>query len=326
MPENPNTGDMSLMRRRRIDRLKKYILIFIMIMILIPLILCMILLIKVNKLEREIKTLSRNIQSTEEVMSLPEEMTTVSIPDEEEQSEMEFGDNSSVNNNIYLNEYKYQDVERKEYEETSRKVYLTFDDGPSIYTDEILDILDEYGVKATFFVLARENEKYEPMYLRIIDEGHTLGMHSYTHEYTDIYKDLISFESDVMSIQRFIYDLTGYESTIYRFPGGSSNSYCKKTIQSYISFLQEEGIQYFDWNISSQDASTTSLTSEEITQNVLSMVENYDNCIILMHDAASKHSTVEALPTIIEGILAMEDTQILPITSDTIPVQHRKSE
>ncbi|MDE6608589.1 MAG: polysaccharide deacetylase family protein [Lachnospiraceae bacterium] len=69
-----------------------------------------------------------------------------------------------------------------------RKVYLTFDDGPSVYTGEILDILKEYDVKATFFVVGKEGEKYEELYKRIVEEGHTLGMHSYSHKYSEIYE------------------------------------------------------------------------------------------------------------------------------------------
>ena len=207
-------------------------------------------------------------------------------------------------------------------EEPVRKVYLTFDDGPSSGTDEILDILADYGVKATFFVVGKEGEWARDAYCRIVEEGHTLGMHSYTHDYQQIYASLDAYQEDLLKLQDYLYEVTGVTSVYVRFPGGSSNRVSRTDMRELIAWLEDEGFTYYDWNISSQDASGTKLTPEEVVENCLDGLEKKDNVIILMHDAASKHTTVEALPLLIESIQAMENTEILPITEDTVPVQH----
>ena len=114
-----------------------------------------------------------------------------------------------------------------------KKVYLTFDDGPSDHTDEILDILKKNKVRATFFVVGKETEHAKKMYRRIILEGHTLGMHSYSHNYDQIYASVGAFSKDLMKLQKYLYDLTEVKSYIYRFPGGSSN-HCAGDIKPYI--------------------------------------------------------------------------------------------
>ena len=117
-----------------------------------------------------------------------------------------------------------------------KKVYLTFDDGPSDHTDEILDILKKNKVRATFFVVGKETEHAKKMYRRIILEGHTLGMHSYSHNYDQIYASVGAFSKDLMKLQKYLYDLTEVKSYIYRFPGGSSN-HCAGDIKPYIRYV-----------------------------------------------------------------------------------------
>ncbi|MCR4903753.1 MAG: polysaccharide deacetylase [Butyrivibrio sp.] len=205
-----------------------------------------------------------------------------------------------------------------------RRVYLTFDDGPSIYTGEILDILKEYNVKATFFVVGREQDKYLEMYERITDEGHSIGMHSYSHKYGEIYSSLDNFQTDLHKLQTFIYENTGVWTNLYRFPGGSSNKVSDVDMAVLIDYLNKSNITYFDWNVSCGDADSGK-TKDEIVNNVMSSVDKYSNVVILMHDAADKHTTVEALPEIIEQIQQMDATVIVPITEDTLPVQHIKN-
>ena len=186
--------------------------------------------------------------------------------------------------------------------EEKRQVYLTFDDGPSKNTDRILDILKEYDVKATFFVVGKTDASSVRAYKRIVEEGHTLGMHSYSHEY--------------------LYDLTGVWSRYYRFPGGSSNTVSATDMQILIRYLNENGICYYDWNVASGDAVSSKLSAEVITQNCMTQIEGKKECMILFHDASDKGSTVDALPMLIEQLQSMEDTEILPVTDDTHPVQH----
>ena len=203
-----------------------------------------------------------------------------------------------------------------------RKVYLTFDDGPGPNTDKILDILEQYGVKATFFVVGKEG--YAEQYRRIVEEGHTLGMHSYSHKYSEIYASLEAYKNDLNKLHDFLYELTGEDCNIVRFPGGSSNTISNVDMRELISYLNEENIVYYDWNVSSGDATGNYKNADRIAANVLENIDQYNNAIILFHDAAGKDSTVEALPIIIEKILESSDTVILPISSDTVKIQHLK--
>lgn len=206
--------------------------------------------------------------------------------------------------------------------EGERKVYLTFDDGPSANTGEILDILAEYDVKATFFVVGKEEERYQPLYKRIVEEGHTLAMHSYSHKYNEIYQSKESFVEDLTKLQEFLYDTTGVWCRYCRFPGGSSNTVSRVDMHELIAYLEEQDMSYFDWNVSSGDASSAYISPDTIVRNSTAKLQDFDEAIILMHDASDKDSTVAALPRLIETIQAMEDTKILPITDDTEAVHH----
>ncbi|MCR5469288.1 MAG: polysaccharide deacetylase [Lachnospiraceae bacterium] len=201
------------------------------------------------------------------------------------------------------------------------KVYLTFDDGPSSNTSEILDILKEHNVKATFFVIGQEDEKSKELYKRIVDEGHTLGMHSYSHKYSELYSSVESFEEDFTRIQNLLYDVTGQECLYYRFPGGSSNQVNNDDMAKCISFLNAQGITYFDWNVSNGDATSQVYTSEDLVENVMKDVVKYKTSIVLMHDTSAKEKTVDSLSTLIERL---EDlgADILPIDGDTTVIQH----
>ena len=206
--------------------------------------------------------------------------------------------------------------------EGERKVYLTFDDGPSGNTGEILDILAEYDVKATFFVVGKEEERYQPLYKRIVEEGHTLAMHSYSHKYNEIYQSKESFVEDLTKLQEFLYDTTGVWCRYCRFPGGSSNTVSKVDMHELIAYLEEQDMSYYDWNVSSGDASSAYISADAIVRNSTAKLQNFKEAIILLHDASDKDTTVEALPRLIEKIQAMEDTKILPITDDTEEIHH----
>lgn len=202
-----------------------------------------------------------------------------------------------------------------------QNVYLTFDDGPSVYTNEILDILKKYQVKATFFVLGREDKESLKAYRRIVKEGHTLGMHSYSHDYEKIYDSLDAFSRDFMKLRLLLYETTGVMPMIYRFPGGSSNHVSRLPMETFIQFLNEQGITYCDWNAANGDALGTLLTARELTENVMESISGKSNAIVLMHDAPAYHSTVEALPDIIEELKAKK-AGLLPFTEKDVPVQH----
>ncbi len=303
-------------RRRRVQRLKKLIVCLFVLFLLVPNVCCVILFVRVHMLNRKLEDLSlqmeRFMQVTEEWQNrLDEEKLRQENGTEQENGE----EASAVSGNAVT------DAEPLE-EQPRHKVYLTFDDGPSIYTEEILDILKEYDLKATFFVVGKEDEASREVLQRIVEEGHTLGMHSYSHKYRELYQSVDAFSEDFHKLQDYLYEVTGVRSMYYRFPGGSSNTVSTISMQEFADYLNEEGVTFYDWNISSGDAASRPPSKETLVANSTDDISRWETSIILMHDSAEKHTTVEALPEIIEKILAMEDTVILPITEETKPVQH----
>lgn len=322
-------------RRRRVQRLKRYIIILRATFALMPAILCVALLIQVNRMGRTVEELSRQMENLTAVISEQHREQNVTGQGSAQQSEGErelIGqelvgqkteqDSAGQDPDALQEGNESADSAAETEKPAGRKVYLTFDDGPSRYTEEILDILDQYDVKATFFVVGKESDWAKEALQEIVNRGHTLGMHSYSHKYGEIYESLESFSEDLDKIQNYVYDATGITSTVYRFPGGSSNTISKVDMHDFADYLVTREIRFFDWNISSGDAVKGGASVEQLTKNVMTDVVRHKNAIVLMHDAANKRTTVEALPIIIENILALEDTEILPITDETEPVQH----
>lgn len=188
-----------------------------------------------------------------------------------------------------------------------RKVYLTFDDGPSCYTEDLLKVLKEYDVKATFFVVAGSKD-YETQLKEIADDGHAIGLHSYTHVYKEIYKDLKSFKSDVQNVHDWVEDVTGIDSKIYRFPGGSASSPTGLDTGLCVDYLEKEGYEYYDWNSLSGDAEGCNYTYDQMIENVMCDVRkntlNEQDSIVLLHDQCSNHTTADILPELIETLKA----------------------
>ena len=185
-------------------------------------------------------------------------------------------------------------------------IYLTFDDGPSAVTDSILDTLKAKDVKATFFVIGKQNEADYARMRRIVDEGHTIAMHTYSHNYTAIYASVEDYLADMYEIFCQIRDVTGVTPTLFRFPGGSINSYNIATSQALITEMLRRGFIPFDWNISSQDAaSSKGASSAEICANVVDRAAKVYRGVVLMHDTAAKRTTAEALPMMIDKLRAM---------------------
>ena len=204
-----------------------------------------------------------------------------------------------------------------------KRVYLTFDDGPSIYTGQILDILAANDVKATFFVIGRD-EKYFEYYKRIVEEGHTLALHSYSHDYKEIYASVDAFYEDLRKLQNLLYQVTGKECNLYRFPGGSSNTIVS-SIEPFIECLNEHGVTYFDWNALNGDAVSEELSPQKLIDNIMKNVRVNKNSVVLMHDLQPRYSTVESLQDLI-NVLKEEGYTLLPIDENTPLVQHVKAE
>ncbi|MBQ4397349.1 MAG: polysaccharide deacetylase [Clostridia bacterium] len=211
-------------------------------------------------------------------------------------------------------------------EQTDRRrvAYLTFDDGPSENTGKILDILDQYDVKATFFVIYHKNMK--STYQEIVNRGHTIALHSYTHSYRKIYKSEEAYFEDLQKIHDYIYDVTGVDSHIMRFPGGSSNTisnkYCKGIMKQLKVDVKERGYVYHDWNVDSTDASGNNRDPEVLLENVKARLTKSRKSNILMHDTGKmKQTTVEALPRIIEYIRS-EGYEMERLTDDSAVITH----
>ncbi len=184
--------------------------------------------------------------------------------------------------------------------------YLTFDDGPSDRTLEILDILEKYNAKATFFVVGSSKLEYLP---KIVEKGHTIGLHSNTHKYQTIYKSTDAYFKDLNALSDKVYNITGIRSKVIRFPGGGSNrvskSVCKGIMTRLTNQVRIKGYAYFDWNVDSGDAESKGVTAKSITDNVLNAAAKKNSICVLMHDISSKKATVEALPQILEGLKKM---------------------
>lgn len=207
---------------------------------------------------------------------------------------------------------------------SGKKVYLTFDDGPSKNTDKILDILAEYNIKATFFVTGHTDEASLNRYKRIVEEGHTLGMHSYSHDYKKIYNSVEDFDKDFTKLWKLLYDTTGYIPTLYRFPGGSLNKVSKNDMKDFIRYLNEKGITYYDWNVVNGDAEGKDYTEEEMIDKVLSGIEKKKISIVLMHDSKGKDKTVTTLPKILDALIS-EGSQLLPFDENVPLIQQIKA-
>lgn len=318
MSSEQTAASLSAERRRRVNQLKKMIIGAIIVIISVLLLVCGILLARVVSAQKRIKRLEKEneklIEENEELSVRLEKSVTKQVDSDVSNTQVEAE-----------SEQQTQPVQQEQAQEGVKHVYLTFDDGPSENTGAVLDILKQYNVKATFFVIGKTDQTSTDLYKRIVAEGHSLGIHSYSHKYTQIYESLDSFKNDVLSLQAHLKEVTGQEVHLYRFPGGSSNTVSKVPIEECIRFLTENGFTYYDWNATNGDATGKQLSIEEMVSSVTTDLDKYENLTVLMHDGPGKQKTVEALPAIIEQIKA-QGAQILPITDETKPVQHKKVE
>ena len=200
-------------------------------------------------------------------------------------------------------------------------IYLTFDDGPSIYTSKLLDILKKYNVKATFFVTGSGSDS---LIKREYDEGHTVGLHTNSHVYSKIYTSIDSYFEDLYAVQARVERITGYKSYIMRFPGGSSNTVSAnydggtKIMSALTKEVENRGFTYFDWNVSSGDAGSTT-SSDGVYRNVVRGL-GASSSVVLQHDI--KSFSVNAVERIIQYGLNNGYT-FKPLTSSSYTAHHR---
>ena len=269
-------------RKKRVKRIKKIIVGTAIVLLLLPTIMCLFLLVKVHSLEKQIETISK-VSDSGVVKAQEKEVKTTKAPKKATTAEPTIKPTDDT---------------------TTKKVYLTFDDGPGSQSGKILDILKKNHVKATFFVTGKEDASSKKIYQRIVKEGHTLAMHSYSHIQDVIYDSKEAFEKDLKQINRCLYEATGVHTKFYRFPGGSSTQNTSLPIQNFIDVLKKNHYLYLDWNVISPDINNANATKEQVVTGVMQGVDAYDTAVVLMYDVADKPMTVKALPSIIKQIKA----------------------
>ncbi len=188
-----------------------------------------------------------------------------------------------------------------------KTVYFTFDDGPSAITDEILEILSEEEIKATFFVIGPSDKKADERLFRIHSEGHSVGLHTMSHRYDKIYLSAESFIDDLEEEREWVYSITGEECRIFRFPGGSNNYAAPKwLIDEVKEKTGSEGMVWYDWNADGRDSLGVLLSPEEIAENVLSSeFIGTGDITVLLHDSEGRTTTPAALKILISRFKEM---------------------
>ena len=197
-----------------------------------------------------------------------------------------------------------------------KTMYLTFDDGPSEEnTNAVLDALKERNIKATFFLVGENVEKHPEIARRIVAEGHTIGIHCYSHDYEALYKSADAYIADFEKAKAVVYQTTGVEAKMFRFPGGSINSYNKKVYKEIAEKMTEKGYIYYDWNASLEDAVKTS-TPEILLTNAKESTLGRKKIVMLAHDVV--YNTTCCIDALLDQF---PEYQMLPLTEEVDPIQ-----
>ncbi len=187
--------------------------------------------------------------------------------------------------------------------------YLTFDDGPSNLTPELLNTLESCNVHATFFVVGLNAEQYPDTLKQMVSDGDVIGIHSWTHKYSYIYKNTQNFLDDFDKLDNYIKQTTGVTPNICRFPGGTNNTVCfsynkKHIMKSIVPLVENMGFTYYDWNVSSGESNTNPPSKDQITSSVVSQCKGKNTAVILFHDT-DHQSYVDAIPEIVSELSSM---------------------
>jgi peptidoglycan/xylan/chitin deacetylase (PgdA/CDA1 family) len=302
------------LRRRRINRIKNGIVLTISLWMILSLLAIIVLSVQIIRLNNKINRLESGSVSVEEPDTEEERLPEASADVQEEESQHDY---SGVVTGI-------DSPDNMAGDEDEHLVYLTFDSIPGENTLEILDVLAAYNVKATFFVSASDEEQADEALNRIVSEGHTLGMHSYSNQYSTIYASTDAFYEDYVEISQYLYDITGVRSGYYRFLGGSGNEISNVNMAELVHILNQNDIVFYDWNVSAGDAAAD-CTAESVVANVLEGVSQYKTSVVLLHDDEDKSTTVEALWSLIPS-LTDTGAELLPIDENTNTIQYMKAD
>lgn len=206
----------------------------------------------------------------------------------------------------------------QEENKKEKTMYLTFDDGPTAEnTVAVLDTLKEKNVKAAFFVVGENVEKHPEVAKRIVEEGHTIGIHCYSHDYREIYASVDAYLADFGKAYQIVYEVTGVKAQLFRFPGGSINAYNKGVYKDIIAAMTERGYIYFDWNASLEDAVTKS-TPESLLANAKETTLDRKKVVMLCHDTV--YNTTLCLGELIDQF---PEYQMEPLTPEVTPIQFK---
>ena len=271
---------------------------------------------EINRIERQLNTQTDRVKELiEEKTQLEEQLEELKKENEQLKRDLQArrnttnssGSSGSSNNQVVTSN---PHVVRGNTPTQEKIAFLTFDDGPSRNTERILNTLKEYDIQATFFVNANTTEFGRRMYRRMIEEGHAIGNHTYSHNYSKIYRSVDAFFEDFMQKEDFLYETVGVRPKIVRFPGGTNNQvswrYGGREIMGEISQeLLKRGYSYFDWNVDSRDASTALLPKDQIVSSVINGVQGKNTVNILFHDSHGKTTTADALPEILDKLIEM---------------------
>lgn len=251
----------------------------------------------------EKSNINKNIQAVKEISpSSEKEISTKSTKNNLNNNKPKNSNNSKKcsTGSVSTHNADYSVFADQAFNKDGQKVaFLTFDDGPTRnITPRILDTLKHYDVKATFFVLGQLAEQNSDLLKREYEEGHSIGNHSYTHNYKKIYSNVPNFIQEISTANTIIEKNIGndFKTALFRFPGGSF----EKSKNPFKEKLNSEGIRYIDWNVSSGDAAGQNVPVENILNNIKSTSAEKNHIVVLMHDASTKKTTADALPQIIE--------------------------
>ena len=202
-----------------------------------------------------------------------------------------------------------------------RVAYLTFDDGPSPRTEEILAMLDKKGVKATFFVTSAENEEYHDWIGAIAEAGHDVGIHCGLHDPGRIYGSLEGFVRDFERVEQVVEEQLGRKTSLYRFPGGSRSYRMPKWLQpQLLDWLEGRGYIYYDWNAVSGDDTATVYPAATLARNILRAAEGKEELVALFHDTSISTTTAEAAGMVVDALLE-QGWRFDVLSAQVVPVQ-----
>lgn len=263
-------------------------------------------------------------QTTVESPAQTTATTPAPVSDEEATTEEVGGDApEEILDSPYTELYPDMYVEQPaEFVRNTGSVYLTFDDGPSTNTYSILKYLDDYKAKATFFVVPQRTDECYTILKQMIQSGHSVGVHSASHIYKDIYSSVEAWLADFYDAWTIIYEATGVKTQIFRFPGGSKNDYNTAVYKEIIEEMTRRGFRYYDWNVDSKDCEGATWTDMyySVPKDITAFVDNDKRAVVLMHDYPAAYNTVLVLGDLLK-VFTDKGWKLEAIQNNDAPVQ-----